>query len=131
MAKFNWRTYEFKSGMKVRHRDTKQTFYLQFRTHPRPIMGYAKRLWEVSTSPCIGTSGTLFTVHEAELIPIRLVKKPRREWWINEKRMRSTDRALADANWSDWFEKKDGYFVSTTRPENTDGWICVREVRKK
>lgn len=131
MAKFNWRTYEFKSGMKVRHRETKQALYLQYHTHSRHIMDYSKRLWEASTSPFYVASGTLFTVHEADLIPIRIVKKPRREWWINEKRMRSTDGAIAAANWADWFETPNGNYISTIRPENTDGWILVKEVVKK
>ncbi len=64
----------------------------------------------------------------------RLVKKSRREWWINEEtwKLHLSYRVLPGAGpWSEWFEQPYGTYIRTTRPKNTDGWICVREVKER
>lgn len=62
----------------------------------------------------------------------RIVKKQQRlEWWIYERLMRAVEYSPVAMKWDGWFDNPHGAYIRTTRPENTDGWICVKEVRKK
>ncbi len=51
----------------------------------------------------------------------KLVKKAPREWWVNTKYYQ----------YEVLFGERTGMLCRTTKPYNTDGWICLREVRKK
>ena len=65
----------------------------------------------------------------------KLVKSKHREWWINESGLRKgkidySSIVEAFPSWYYFFGNQNGKWISTTKPENTDGWICVREVKK-
>lgn len=51
----------------------------------------------------------------------KLVKKAPREWWVNTN----------ECQYPLLFEVSDAPFIRTTKPDNTDGWIRLREVKKK
>jgi len=65
-----------------------------------------------------------------EVMCKKLVKKKRREWWINERMMKNETLYNINFNWVSMFQSEEGRIISTTKPKNTDGWICVREVKK-
>jgi len=51
----------------------------------------------------------------------KLVKKEPEEWWVNTK----------DYEYELLFCAPTGILCRTTKPDNTDGWICLREVKRK
>lgn len=57
-------------------------------------------------------------------------KRKLRGWWINEKRFKE-DPPFGAMTWDYLFEAKQGKYIQTEKPENTDGWIFVREVKQK
>lgn len=57
-------------------------------------------------------------------------KRKLRGWWINEKLIRKRTPNV-NLGWEKFFEMEEGVYISTTKPKNTDGWIFVREVKKK
>lgn len=60
-------------------------------------------------------------VHRNQCTPIRIVKKQVREWWVNTR----------SCEYSTYFDDGYGILCRSTKPDDTDGWICLREVRKK
>lgn len=59
------------------------------------------------------------------------IGKTAKFWWINVweiKRWRTTTTMLF--SWKELFEEPDGYYVSTTKPKDTKGWIKVKRVAK-
>ena len=70
--------------------------------------------------------GVVYTakVHRNQCTPIRIVKKKRREWWVDE-------RVWPEEEWSEWFENSVGVYIRTTPPENPDGWIHLKECKLK
>lgn len=67
--------------------------------------------------------------HQLTLLKPKKPKRVAREWWINESRIKTGEyMPIYQFVWSTWFEDPDGSFIRTTRPENTTGWICVREI---
>ncbi len=51
----------------------------------------------------------------------KLVKNAPREWWVNTK----------EYGFDSMFGAETGVMCRTTKPDNTEGWICLREVKKK
>lgn len=74
--------------------------------------------------------GKYVVVHEKQCSKLK-PKSQRREWWINERSIKKCPTQIKVDGWSDSFENNDGHFINPTKPENTDGWICVREVLVK
>lgn len=70
--------------------------------------------------------GVVYTVkvHRNQCTPIRIIKKKRRECWINEKIWREEE-------WPEWFENPVGVRIRTTPPDNLDGWIHLKECKPK
>lgn len=73
-----------------------------------------------------------FIVHRNQCTPIRIIKKKRREWWVNDKLWKENPPMFNDGcerTWNYWYETKCATYISTTPPENPEGWIKLVEVK--